>query len=406
MELILIITSAIFLVGILLTSLAIRTGAPLLLLFLAIGMLLGEDGPGKIDFDNFKAAYNFGSICLAVILFMGGLETKLSELKKAWSPAFLLGTVGVLATSTIVGLAAALIMDISLAMGLLFGAVVGSTDAAATFMLMQQRAINLIGRCKETILIESGINDPFAIFLTLVSVSIVDYGTETLGWSTALIFFSQLGLGALFGVSGGFLLAWLVNRVKLPAGLHGVFILSGCLLIFGSAAYLQGSGFLAVYVAGIIVNAYTKDPLPRVINFHEGMAWLSQIGLFLVLGLLVTPRDLPADISSALIMAGVLMFIARPLAAIICLAPLKFSFREQLFIGWVGLRGAVPIFLAIIPVISPGPVNVHFFNQVFIVVIASLVLQGWTISFAAKKLGVEATFPLKSDTEAIEEAGK
>jgi cell volume regulation protein A len=398
MELILIITSAIFLVGILLTPIAIRTGAPLLLLFLGIGMLFGEDGPGNINFDDFQVAYNFGSVCLAVILFMGGLETTLSNLKKAWAPACLLGTVGVLLTSMIVGLAAALILKVSLAMGLLFGAVVGSTDAAATFMLMQQRAINLTGRCKETILIESGFNDPFAIFLTVVCVSIVDFGIQTIGWSTALIFILQLGLGALFGIIGGYLFVWLVNRVNLPNGLHGVFILFGCLLIFGITAYCQGSGFLAVYIAGIIVNQHTKDPLSRVINFHEGMAWISQIGLFLMLGLLVTPRELPADIATGLIMAGVLMFVARPIASIICLAPLKFSFREQLFVGWVGLRGAVPIFLAIIPVISPGPVNVHFFNQIFIVVIASLVLQGWTISFAAKKLGVEARPPLKVDT--------
>jgi len=168
-----------------------------------------------------------------------------------------------------------------------------------------------------------------------------------------------------------------------------VFVLSGGMLLFGATAWLGGSGFLAVYLCGTIVGARVKGPMERIVNFHQAMAWLSQIGLFLMLGLLVTPKDLMADIPNALVIAAVLMFVARPVAVMVCLAPLGFSFREQLFIGWVGLRGAVPIFLAIIPVISPGPITTHFFNEVFIVVIASLVLQGWTISAAARVLGVE-----------------
>ena len=390
MELVLIAVSALFFVGILLSPVALRTGAPLLLFFLAIGMLVGEDGPGGLEFDDFELAYDLGGIALAIILFTGGLETHRAEVRKAWAPALLLASLGVCLTAAIVGGAITFLLGVPMEQALLIGAVIGSTDAAATFMLLQQRAINLAGRSKETILIESGLNDPFAIFLTVAFVSIVDFGTDSLGWPTAILFVSQIGLGALFGLGGGLALAWLVNRVSLLPGMYPLFVLSGGLLLFGVTALLGGSGFLAVYLCGIVVAARCTRPVERIVNFHGTMAWLSQIGLFLMLGLLVTPRDLPDAVPSALVIAAVLMFVARPLAAIVCLTPLRFPLRHQLFIGWVGLRGAVPIFLAIIPVISPGPVTVSFFNEVFVVVIASLVLQGWTISIAAKALKVEA----------------
>jgi cell volume regulation protein A len=389
MELFIAVAAGLVFISILLSPLAVRTGAPLLLFFLAIGMLVGEDGPGKVDFNDFELAYQLGSVALAIILFSGGLDTDLDDIKKAWLPSLLLATVGVCLTAGITGVASAMLLGAPIFYALLLGAVVGSTDAAATFMLLQQRDIDLRGRNKETILLESGVNDPFAIFLTLLMLSIVDYGVESLGWGTVRTFFSQLGLGSVLGVAGGFALAELVNRVRLFEGLYSLLVLSGGLLLFGITAWLDGSGFLAVYLCGVIVRARARRPLGRVGNFHEAMAWLSQIGLFLMLGMLVTPWDLPEDIPDALIMAAVLMFVARPLAVIPCLAPLGFSWREQLFVGWVGLRGAVPIFLAILPVISPGPVTVHLFNQVFVIVIASLVLQGWTIPLAARVFKVE-----------------
>jgi cell volume regulation protein A len=390
MEILLIAASAVFFIGILLSPAAIKTGAPLLLFFLGIGMFIGVDGPVGYDFNDFELAYDLGSIALAIILFAGGLETDFKDMKKVWVPALLLATLGVCLTSAIVGGAGILFLGIPVAMALLFGAVVGSTDAAATFMLLQTRKINLKGSGKETILIESGLNDPFAIFLTLMFVSIVDFGVGSLGWSTVGIFMAQMGFGGLFGIAGGFGIAWLVNRVPLQTGLFSVFVFSGGLLFFGVTAWLGGSGFLAVYLCGIIVNERVKGSIQSIANFHQAMAWLSQIGLFLMLGLLVTTHELPADIPTALIIAAVLIFVARPVATLVCLTPLGFPLREQLFVGWVGLRGAVPIFLSIIPVISPGPVTVQFFNEVFIVVITSLVLQGWTISIAAKVLKVEA----------------
>lgn len=390
MELFLIAASAVFLIGILLTPIVLRTGAPLLLLFLVIGMLIGEDGPGGVHFDDFTLAYDLGSIALAVILFTGGLETQFADVRKAWAPATSLASLGVCITTGIVGGAIALLFDIPLDQALLFGAVVGSTDAAATFLLLQQRAINLVGRAKETILIESGLNDPFAIFLTLAFDALVDNGAASFGWPTAAIFASQIGLGAVFGIAGGFALVWAVNRISLLPGLHPVFVLSGGLLLYATTAWLGGSGFLAVYLCGIIVRARCATSIERIVNFHGAMAWFSQIALFLMLGLLVTPHHLPSAMPSALMIAAILMFVARPLATMVCLTPFRFPMRQQLFIGWVGLRGAVPIFLAIIPVISPGPITESFFEQVFVVVIASLVLQGWTISLAAKALKVEA----------------
>jgi NhaP-type Na+/H+ and K+/H+ antiporters with a unique C-terminal domain len=382
--------SALFFIGILFTPAVLRTGAPLLLLFLAIGMLMGEDGPGGIHFDDFELAYELGSIALAIILFTGGLETHIDDVRKAWAPALSLASLGVCLTTGIVGAAITLLLDVPLEQALLFGAVVGSTDAAATFLLLQQRAIKLAGRAKQTILIESGLNDPFAIFLTLVFDVLVDHGPETLGWPTVTIFASQIGLGVMFGVAGGFALVWVVNRISLLPGLYPVFVLSGGLLLYAATACLGGSGFLAVYLCGIIVSARCKRTSELIVNFHSAMAWISQIALFLMLGLLVTPSNLPAAMPSALMIAAVLMFVARPLATMICLTPFGFPLRQQAFIGWVGLRGAVPIFLAIIPVISPGPITEPFFEQVFVVVIASLVLQGWTISLAARMLKVEA----------------
>jgi cell volume regulation protein A len=389
MELLLVAGSGLIFVSVLVSPLAVRTGAPLLLFFLAVGMLVGEDGPGGVNFDDFELAYQLGGVALAIILFSGGLDTHLSDVKKAWAPALSLATLGVCLTVGIVGVAVTLLLGVPLFQALLLGAVVGSTDAAATFMLLQQRKTELKGNNKETILLESGINDPFAIFFTLLLLSVVDQGVESVGWPMLGIFCSQIGLGTLFGLGGGFGLAWLVNRIRLQTGLYPVFVLSGGLLLFEVAAWLGGSGFLAIYMCGVIVRARTRRTVERIVNFHEAMAWLSQISLFLMLGLLVTPRDLPADIPAGLVIAAVLMFVARPLAVIPCLAPLGFSLREQLFIGWVGLRGAVPIFLAIIPVISPGPVTIQLFNQVFVVVIASLVLQGWTIPFAGRLFGVE-----------------
>lgn len=386
MDLALLVSAGLIFLSILLTPLSARIGAPLLLLFLLLGMLVGEDGPGQVSFDDFDLAFHVGSIALAVILFTGGLSTPLATVRKGVVPAAALATLGVILTTGVVGAVAIWGLGFPMFEGLLLGAVVSSTDAAATFLVLQQRAIELKGRNKETILVESGINDPTAIFLTTVLVTLVDSGADHLSWSVLHIFILQLGFGAAAGLIGGYVLAKLVGRLHLDPGLNPVFVLTGGLILFAGTQLAGGSGFLAVYLCGLLFAHLRGHRAERTINFHDGLAWLAQIVLFLMLGLLVTPSTLPAEFWQAGVVAVTLMFIARPLATIICLAPLGFSFREQAFVGWVGLRGAVPIFLAIIPVISPGPVTVEFFNTVFIVVIASLVLQGWTVPWLAKRL--------------------
>jgi len=381
-------------VSILLEPVAARIRAPLLLVFLLLGALLGEDGPGSIQFSDFELAYQIGTIALAVILFTGGLETQPDAVKRAAAPASVLATFGVLFTAAIVGMAAAYLFSVPLSHGLLLGAVVGSTDAAATFLLLGQSNVQLRGRTRETILVESGINDPMAIFLTLTLVGIVDAGISMDTGALPVLavqFGLQLGLGALAGFAGGYVLARIVNWVPLQSGLYAPLCLAGAFVIFEGTRLLGGSGFLAIYLTGLMLAWRLKPARERVVHFNEGLAWLSQILMFVMLGLLLTPSDLGSTLIPALGLALVLIFIARPLAVAICLTPFRFPWRHQLYIGWVGLRGAVPIFLAIIPVISPGPVTVTFFNIVVVIVIASLILQGWTIPLVARWLKVEGS---------------
>lgn len=392
MDLSLIIGSALIFISILLTPLSARIGAPILLLFLGIGMLIGEDGPGRIDFNDFHLAYDIGAIALALILFSGGLDTKMESFRKAAAPALVLATVGVIGTGAIVGLGAYYLFAESLPMALLLGAVVASTDAAATFLLLQQRGVMLKGRLGETLLVESGLNDPMAIFLTTVILSIVDAGHGMNGdalLNSVPTFIMQLGLGAGIGLAGGYGLAVLSNRLVLPTGLYPVFATAAAIFIFSLTQKLGGSGFLAVYLAGLIYRHVIRSHGDRVAHFHEGLSWLSQIVMFLMLGLLVTPSELNNTVLDAVILAGILMFIARPVAVSLCLLPFRMSLRETAYMSWVGLRGAVPIFLAIIPVISPGPVTKEFFNVVFVIVILSLVLQGWTLASSARWLKVD-----------------
>jgi cell volume regulation protein A len=391
MYLLLLAAAALVFVSILLTPLSARIGAPLLLLFLGLGILLGEEGPGGIEFDHFDLAYDLGSLALAIILFSGGLDTTREEIRRAAGPALVLATLGVVLTSGIVGGAAAWLFAMPLTHGLLLGAVVGSTDAAATFLLLQQRRLRLKGRVRETLLVESGINDPMAIFLTTSLVVLVDAGAALSAQALLDLLpnlLTRLGLGALVGLGGGWVLALLLNRIDLPSGLDPPFALAGAVGLFAATQLAEGSGFLAIYLCGAMLRACLRRPAERVTHFHEGLAWLAQIAMLVMLGLLFTPQELGAVLLPALAMAAVLLFVARPLAVLICLAPFRFPAREQLYIGWVGLRGAVPIFLAIIPVTSPGPMTVSFFNVVFVIVVTSLVLQGWTISAAARWLGV------------------
>lgn len=368
-----------------------KLGAPILLLVLIGGMLAGEDGPGQLRFGDFSAALDIGAVALAVILFAGGLETNWRELRGARLPAILLATIGVLVTAVVVGVSATWILDVPLAIGLLLGAVVASTDAAATFLLIQQSRIGLPLRLQNTLTLESGLNDPMAIFLTVALTTLVNSGdvlsfASISGFLPLLIL--QLGLGAVVGVAGGMTLTVVLDRLELSEGLYPPMALAGALSIFAGTDLMGGSGFLAVYLCGLVISARLTRPVERILHFNEGLQWISQIVLFLMLGLLVTPSTLVSMLPAALAVAAVLIFIARPIAVLGCIAPLGFSGRDQAFISWVGLRGAVPIYLAIFPVVTPGPVTAEFFSIVFVIVVASLALQGSTIGIAARVLRI------------------
>ncbi len=387
----LLLISTLVFVGFMLIPLSRKLGAPILLLVLICGMLAGEDGPGQIQFDDFEVAYSLGSLALAIILFAGGLETSISKLKGVLTTSALLATLGVIITTAIVGIPASYILNIPLEHGLLLGAVVGSTDAGATFLLIQQNKIRLPEKVKNTLIFESGINDPMAIFLTIAFTTMINQGT-TLSFSSVQsflpMFLLQMGLGAFFGILGGIAISRLLDEIKLSIGLYPPLALAGALIIYSGTAYLGGSGFLAVFLFGLVMKHQLKHPLERILNFSEGLQWLSQIALFLMLGLLVTPSALTITLIPALLLALILMFIARPVAVLFCIFPARFSVPETTYISWVGLRGAVPIFLAIFPVITPGPIQVEFFNIVFVIVVASLVLQGWTVASSARWLGL------------------
>ena len=343
-------------------------------------------------FDNFNLAYDMGSIALAVILFAGGIETDKGVFSSSGLPALILAFPGVLVTAAIVGGAAHFFLDMPLMLALLLGAVVAPTDAAATFMLIKQGDLNIPDRVKNTLLLESGFNDPAAIFLTVVMTAIV--GTtmqdQSIDWlAYAGMVLGQLVFGAVGGLVGGRMLSELLNRLPMPTGTYPILAIAGGMLTFSLTSLVGGSGFLAIYIAGIVLRNSLKIPLERIANFSEGMQWLSQILLFLILGLIVTPSDLPSTLIPALICAGVLTFVARPVAVFLGVGALKFKVRELVFLSWVGLRGAVPILLAIYPVVTPGPVTPTFFNTVFVIVVVSLIVQGFSAGLLGKALKLD-----------------
>lgn len=386
---IILIAGLLFLVSILASVISSRIGAPLLLVFLVIGMLMGESGPGGIEFHDFPSAYLIGSLALAVILFDGGLRTKVDTFRVGLRPAVTLATLGVLLTVGITGLLTALLLDLPLIVGLLIAAIVGSTDAAAVFYLLRAHGLELKQRVGATLEIESGSNDPMAIFLTIALVEFIVGEHASLGVGLAVEFVQQMGIGAVVGLAGGLLLQWLINRIRLTPGLYPLLAVSGALLLFGAAAVLDGSGFLAVYLAGILLGNRPLQSAQNIRRFHDGLAWLAQIIMFLMLGLLVTPRELLEVAVPALVVAAILILLARPLAVIACLLPFRFPWREQLFMGWVGLRGAVPILLGLLPFLAGAEGAAMYFNIAFFVVLISLVVQGWTVAPLARWLQLD-----------------
>ncbi|MBU6259141.1 MAG: potassium/proton antiporter [Burkholderiales bacterium] len=370
-----------------------RAGFPLLLVFLVAGALAGEDGPGGYHFDDFALSFWVGNVALAVILLDGGLRTSFSRFRTGLKPSLLLATFGVALTAAVTGVTAMWLLDLEWKQGLLLGAIVGSTDAAAVFALLERSGVMLNERVSATLEIESGMNDPMAVYLTLALIATAaESGTGGGHWGDAgLSLLQQFGWGALVGVLGGFAVSAFVNRMPGDGGDGGIVALmigAAGLGVFAGTGLIGGSGFLAVYLFGLILAKRAAARIPAALSAMDGYAWLAQAGMFLLLGLLVTPSALVTTAWPALGVACVLMFVARPLAVWLCLAPFRFRPHEVWFIAWVGLRGAVPIVLAIFPLIAGVSRAMLLFNVAFVVVLASLLLQGTTIGLVARRLRV------------------
>ena len=382
--------SLLVLAGILSSLIALRFGAPLLLVFLLLGMLAGEGGPGGIKFDDVGAAYTVGSIALALILFDGGLRTRLASLRNVLAPAVTLATVGVLITALLTAPVAKFVLGIGWIPAFLMGAMVASTDAAAVFFLINARGLRLRPRVRAVLEVESGTNDPFAVFLALLLVEILLVGDQS--WShAAATFLRDAILGCVIGLAGGQVIALVLNRLVLAQGLHAPFVAVSALVVFAFANAVHTSGFLAVYLAGLVVGNKQTRAHNSVVVFLDAVTWLAQIVMFVLLGLLAWPHRLAYSLFGAIAIALVLMLVARPVTVLLCLWPFKFHWNEKIFISWVGLRGAVGIFLASIPMLVGLPGAYLYFDVVFVVVLSSLLVQGWTVALAARKLDISFT---------------
>ncbi len=384
----LLLAGVLLFISVLASTLSARLGLPLLLLFLVVGMLAGEEGPGGIVFHDFSTTMLVAQLALAVILLDGGLRTRASTLRVASRPAAVLASAGVVFTAAVLGVFATWLFDVDWRIGFLLAAIVGSTDAAAVFSLLRNSGVRLNDRVKATLEIESGANDPMAILLVTVMVQMVMTPGETDGWAFVLMLMQQLAFGLLAGWIGGVVLARLLLRLRLAEGLYALLIVSGGLMVFAATNMLGGSGFLAIYLAGLIIGNRRCHATEHVFRVMDGLAWLAQAGMFLALGLLVTPSHLIEHWQLSLAMAFFLMVVARPVAVWLCLFPLRFAANEIAYISWVGLRGAVPIVLAMYPLMMGVPHSLLLFDVAFAVVLVSLLVQGSTVPAAARALGV------------------
>lgn len=370
------------------TTLSARLGMPLLLVFLGVGILAGEEGIGGIAFNDFGLANFISQLALAVILLDGGLRTQLKSFRIGLKPSAVLATWGVFATVALLGLFTTFYLDLDWRFGLLMAAIVGSTDAGAVFSLLRNSGVRLNERVQATLEIESGANDPMAIFLVTALIAMIMKPEESGVFSFTAMLAMQIGFGLIAGFIGGKILARLVRRLNLAEGLYALMIMSGGLLVFAFTNLIGGSGFLAVYLAGILVGNQHNHATEHVLRVMDGLAWLAQASMFVVLGLLVTPSSVLEHSTDALVIAVFLMLVARPLAVFSGLSKFSYNRREMAYISWLGLRGAVPITLAMMPLVMNVPNASLLFDVAFAVVVLSLLIQGTTIPFMARLLKV------------------
>lgn len=378
------------------SKLSIRYGVPALLIFLAIGMFFGSDGLNVVYFADYELAQSLGIIALIYILFSGGLDTRWTKVRPVLFPGILLSTLGVLISALIVGWFAHLILGLRLVEGLLLGAIVSSTDAAAVFSVLRSRAIGFKYRLRELIEFESGTNDPMAIFLT---IGLIQYMTSPdMSWfSFLLLFFQQMIIGLVAGILLGKAITWLINHAHLGYdGLYPVLALSFVPLIYSVTDLMGGSGFLAVYLAGLMMGNSIFVHQRSLMNFFDGVGWLMQICMFLVLGLLVFPREIIAIAVPGLLIALVLIILGRPISVFLSTVIFRMKTRSRLMVSWVGLRGAVPIIMATFPLVHGLEQAELLFSIVFFVVVTSVLVQGTTIPLVARWLHVDT--PIKEKT--------
>lgn len=396
-EYFLIVFSFLVLISIAIAKFSENVGLPYLILFIGIGMLAGSEGLFGIPFDDLGIAQSIGIVALVFILFSGGLETHWSSVKGVLKEAVALSTLGVLVTAVTVGLFLNIAFHFDLLQGLLLGAIISCTDAAAVFSTLRSRNLSLKGKINSLLELESGSNDPMAVFLTLGLIQLINI-PETGYLKIILSFFVQMGLGGILGFAFAKIMVVVINNLKLRHdGIYPVFSLAYACFIYGFTALLGGSGFLAVYIAGIVVGNESFVQKKSMVRFFDGLAWLSQICMFLTLGLLVYPSRLLSVFAIGMAVSLFLIFIARPISVFLSLSFSEFKWNEKAFLSWVGLRGAVPIILATFPLIAKIPNADLIFSIVFFIVLTSIIIQGWSLSPAAKFFKVDAPLPKKKN---------
>lgn len=401
-ETILIIAATLLFLGVLASKMSSKFGVPALLLFLLIGMLAGSEGPGRIPFDDAWVAQSVGVVALAFILFAGGLDTNWKMMSGLLWRGLSLASIGVFITALLAGWFSTLLFGIPWLQGLLLGSIVSSTDAAAVFSVLRSQGISLKDRIQPLLELESGANDPMAVFLTLSLIHLLQFPSET-ALSLIPLFFKQMLIGGIAGWAIGRVAAPLINWLRLDAeGLYSALTIAIVIFTYASVTELGGSGFLAVYLAGVVMGNQDFVHRRSLTRFHDGVAWLMQIIVFLVLGLLVYPSRLFPHMGVAVLLAVFLVVVARPVSVFVSLAFARLGFRHKLLISWVGLRGAVPIVLATFPLIAKVPNAEMYFNVVFFAVLISVLLQGTTIGWISKALKlrdpsppVDRRFPLE-----------